>query len=411
MGLPDQVSGDALADRRSSIITTPTPKGGIMERETDLSRRSFLKLGAAAGATAAAAAVAFPRFSLANVKTVSLSQCTRMTPEAMAENSRMVMDSLAYLKNVVATISDPEIRGGVEGIMRNPAPTLMADLMDEQNRKAVYTELQSRGLVAEDLAFADFLPPTENPYRSPHPFIAGPGSGYGSHHAYPGGLITHTAVNTMVSLSLFDHYREVYGFRLDRDVVIASQVLHDLHKPWVFQWHPKTGESRTERKLAGTGEHHSYGVAESIVRGLPAEVCVAQACAHNHPGWAKDEEGPVNWIKAACTLIGKDPVAAGLLGPDSKTLPLPRRMENFVCHLGDHDWILSVPAAKWTIPLMADIAKNRYGMSEADLMTRRFNALRNYVFSQASIMGLYEIYATRGKDALAHTVLSMVTPA
>jgi len=141
----------------------------------------------------------------------------------MAENSRLVADSMTYLEAVVSTISDPGIRGAVEGIMRNPAPTLMADLMDEKNRKDVYTELKSKGLAAEDLAFEDFLPATKNPHRSPHPFIAGPGSGYGSHHAYPGGLITHTALNTMVALSLFEHYREVYGFRLNRDVVIASQ--------------------------------------------------------------------------------------------------------------------------------------------------------------------------------------------
>ena len=63
------------------------------------------------------------------------------------------------------------------------------------------------------------------------------------HHAYPGGLVTHTNLNTRVSVALYDGYRQVYDYMLDRDVVVAAQLLHDLHKPWVFQW-GKDGQSR-----------------------------------------------------------------------------------------------------------------------------------------------------------------------
>ena len=38
----------------------------------------------------------------------------------------------------------------------------------------------------------------------------------------------------------------------------------------------------------------------------------------------------------------------GLLEKDGKTLPMPRRIEGFVTHLADHDWVISVPAAQWT---------------------------------------------------------------
>jgi hypothetical protein len=373
-----------------------------------VNRRDFLKLGMAA-TTGIAAAAAFPKFTMAQVKTVTLSECMEMSPEEMAKSSRLVMDSWRYILDTVATIQNPDLRSGVESILRNPAPTLMANLMDGANRKEVYQELCSKNLIQE-ISFDKFLPPTRNPYRSPHPFIAAPGSGYSSHHSYPGGLANHTALNTMVSLSIYEGYKQVYGYALDRDVVIASQVLHDLHKPWVFQWGP-SGESRTELKIGETGEHHPLSVAESMTRGLPPEVCVAQACAHNHPGWPKDEAGPVNWITAASILTGKDPVQGDLLARDRQTLPLPRRMENFVCHLGDHDWILTVPAAKWIIPVMEGIAVEKYGMAQSDLKTKKFNQFRNYVFSQASIMSLYEVYSTRGKDALAYTVLSIVAPA
>ena len=192
-------------------------------------------------------------------------------------------------------------------------------------------------------------------------------------------------------------------------MVIASQVLHDLQKPWVFQW-GENGESRTEKPLAGTGEHHTYSVAESFYRGLPPEICVAQAFAHQHPGTPKEEAEVVNWIKAASVLLGVNPVEKNLLGPTMNTLPEPRSIENSVCHLGDHDWVVSVPSAQWMIPILKTIGKEKYGMNEVDLAGKKFNAFRNYVFSQRTIMGLYYIYTSKGKNALVETVASLVKP-
>jgi len=372
--------------------------------EQDMTRRNFLLVGAAA----AAAVASFPTFSLADVRQASLSDCMDMAPEDMAKRSKMVTDSYAYLLAVVDSIQDPTLRKSVRGVIEDPAPTIMSDLSSPSNRKEAYGALSSMGFV-EKTSLEEFLP-AGSPKKSPQPFLSAPGSGYQSHHAYPGGVVTHTAANVRLSLAFFDDYQKTYGFDLDRDVVIASQALHDLHKPWVFQW-SASGESRTEHPLAGTGQHHPLSVAESIRRGLPAEVCVAQACAHNHPGFAKDEAGPVNWIKAACVLTGKDPAKAGLLAEDGETLPLPRRMEGFVCHLGDHDWVLTVPAAKWMIPVLGETAMESYGLSEADLKGRKFNALRNYVFSQAPIMALYHEYSTSGKAALKKTVFEIVKPA
>ncbi len=36
------------------------------------------------------------------------------------------------------------------------------------------------------------------------------------------------------------------------------------------------------------------------------------------------------------------------------------RQENFITHLGDHDWILSGSAVKWTLPTLKSIAKQEY---------------------------------------------------
>ncbi|QJB56288.1 twin-arginine translocation signal domain-containing protein [Pseudodesulfovibrio sp. zrk46] len=371
-----------------------------------LNRRDFLKLGVAVGAAAAVTSVSAPSFAATSC--TSLSKCMEMTPVEMAEASGAVTASWRNVRHAAAEIRNPAIRHRVEAILENPVPTLTKG-MGRSDKKAIYKELSSKGLI-KGVKEADFLPPVSSYSEAPQPFYSAPGSGYQSHHSYPGGLATHTDLNVRVSMALYDGYRDVYSYMLDRDVVIAAQVLHDLHKPWVFQW-DKNGESRGEQKLAGTGEHHPLGVAESIVRGLPAEVCVAQACAHNHPRTPEDEAQVVGWIQAASIIAGVDPVKYGLLEKGGKTLPLPRRQEGFVTHLGDHDWVLTVPAAKWIIPVMGKVAVRDYGISEGDLTKKPFNQFRNYVFSQAPIMSLYEIYAAQGEAELVRTVHSIVAPA
>jgi len=89
---------------------------------------------------------------------------------------------------------------------------------------------------------------------------------------------------------------------------------------------------------------------------------------------------------------------------------MPRRIEPFITYLGDHDWIVSVPAAKWVIGLLEVLAVADYGMKAADLKGRRFNSFRNYVFSQATMIGLYQTYAFGGQDSLRTAVHSIVTP-
>ncbi len=373
-----------------------------------LDRRRVLALGAAAGAVLALDAALPGQAFAAKPKTVGLDACMAMTPEQMASASALAVHSLAQIKRAVGTIKDPQLRAATLSILDNPAPTLLARL-DEKSRKDVCAELNAKGYL-KDAQPESFLPPAASAKAAPQSFLCSPGSGYQSHHSYPGGLATHTAANLEISVAIFDSYKDVYNFAMDRDVVVAAQALHDLHKPWVFTW-GQGGESRAEKPLAGTGEHHTLGVAESMVRGLPAQVVVAQACAHNHPGTDKDEAEVVGWITAAAIIAGKDPVAAGYLAPGGKTLPMPRRLEGFVTHLGDHDFVLTVPMAKWTIAALQDIARARYAMTDADLKGARFNALRNYVFSQAPLETLYRTYSLGGHDALAQAVTAMVRPA
>jgi len=373
-----------------------------------LTRRKFLQVSA--GTATAMMITTLPDFSWAQtLKTVKvgIDQCLNLTPLQMAQKSNMVQSAYSYITGISGEIKNQVLRDQVLQVIHNPAPTFMEGYTTSDARRTLWQKLVDAKYLSEMIGVTDFLPPSENIQQASQPFFAAPGSGYMSHHAYPGGLATHTAFNIRSSLNVYQGYFETFDYKLDRDIVIAAQALHDLHKPWVFQWQ-EDGTCLKEITLAGQGAHHVLGIAESVYRGFPPEVVIAQACAHNHPGSDKDEAEVIDWIKAACIIADKDPIREGLLSADGNTLPLPRRQENFVTHLGDHDWVLSGPAVKWTLPALKNIAKLDYNMNDQELNGKNFNALRNYVFSQFSAMRSYQVLVTQGEAGLRGKVREMI---
>ncbi len=336
-------------------------------------------------------------FAAASGSALRLEEIVSLTPAQMAEQSPLVQASWNYLLEACGGIRSEKVRKTVRSILANPAPELARG-----DEKAILAELKAQGYTQRDAVF----PPCGDKGRSPQPFMSAPGSGWKSHHCYPGGLVTHTALNVASCIALYDNYAASFDLRLDRDVVVGSQMLHDLHKPWVFQW-GSDGVCRTEQQLAGTGEHHILSIAESMRQLLPAELVVAQACAHDHPGTPKSEASVVDWIKAAAIINGIDPVKSGYLAAGGKTLPMPRRMEGFVTHLADHDFVLSGPACQWTVDALKPIAA-RLGISEGDMERKPFAQLRNYVLSQKTAMQLYGTYAAKGETGLQALVFEIV---
>jgi len=378
------------------------------DNKDGLTRRKFLQVSA--GTATALMVTTLPNFSWAQaLKTekVNLDHCLNLTPLEMAKKSNLVQSAYSYITGICGEIKNPVLRDRVLQVIHNPAPTFMEGYTTHDARKMLWQKLVAAGHLSETIGVTDFLPPSDNIQKTSQPFYAAPGSGYMSHHAYPGGLATHTAFNIRTSLNVSQGYFETFDYKLDRDLVIASQALHDLHKPWVFQWQ-EDGTCLKETTLAGQGAHHVLGIAESIYRGLPPEVVVAQACAHNHPGSDKDEADVVSWIKAACIIADKDPIREGLLSKDGSTLPIPRRQENFITHLGDHDWVLSGPAVKWTLPALKNIVKQEYKMTDQELSGKKFNYLRNYVFSQFSAMRSYQVLATQGEAGLRAKIKEII---
>lgn len=322
----------------------------------------------------------------------TVAEMLAMSPVDMARESRLVSAAFRVLVDAAEHLRDEAVRNTVLAILNDPVPTV-ADTDEDK----VLAALKAEGLI--DANRAELFPTVTQKGRAEQPFWSAPGSGYASHHAYPGGLATHCALNVLSAVRLLENYDSVFDCDLDYDAAVGGELLHDLHKPWVFAWQAD-GSSRVEKPLAKTGEHHVLSLAESMKRGLPARVVAAQAAAHDHPGTPAGEALVVGWIRAAALIAGVDPVERGFLAADGKTLPLPRRSEGFVVHLADHDFVLSGPACQWSLPALKKLAASTYGLTS----DKDFNSFRNYVFANLSAMRVWALLSNSGEAALAADV-------
>jgi len=123
-------------------------------------------------------------------------------------------------------------------------------------------------------------------------------AGMSRHHSYPGGFIEHVVATTEIALNLCNVIEKVYHGKVDRDLVIAGVVLHDIFKPLTYE--EKEG-AYISTPLAERIDHLTLIVSELVQRGFPLSL-IHIVCAH-HGGQA----GPV-W---------------------------PRTIEALVCHLAD----------------------------------------------------------------------------
>lgn len=355
-----------------------------------MSRKQFLQL--AAGSAVGAALLHLPTLSFAaapekaarSLKPLSLKNLPRRAQDA-ALASPLVRRSYDAVLQISGTIKNEKLRSEVLKLIKDPTLTFLSRYTTSASVKKLYDALASEGLV--DTAKIDaehLLPPMDRPVQ---PFMTAPGSGYGSHHPYPGGLATHVDVNLHVTEALCAIYKEVFMYDADRDIAVAAQALHDIAKPYVFQWQDD-GSSLKEYTVAGQGAHHTISLAEVIYRGFPAEEVIAQACAHGAPSSPKEEEAVCGWLRAAALMAGRDPVEYGLTDRSGRAFPSAHHQEGYIVHLGDHDWVLSSPAAQKTVKDLKRIAEQDYGISGAALDGAEFNAFRNYVGAQLSYMYL-----------------------
>jgi len=98
------------------------------------------------------------------------------------------------------------------------------------------------------------------------------------HHAYKGGLVEHIVATAEIAHVLCRVVEKVYGGKVNRDVVLAGVLLHDVFKSVVYE--ARENEGYGSSPLGEKLDHLSLVVSELVRRGFPLEV-VHVVCAHH----------------------------------------------------------------------------------------------------------------------------------
>ena len=105
------------------------------------------------------------------------------------------------------------------------------------------------------------------------------------HHCYSGGLVEHTLSVVRLCMSLCDIVEELYGGSVDRDLVLAGAILHDVMKVYCYE---ETGDGRYRTsEFGGLVDHLSLMIAEMHRRGLPMGLVHVIAGHHGDAGATK----------------------------------------------------------------------------------------------------------------------------
>jgi 7,8-dihydroneopterin 2',3'-cyclic phosphate phosphodiesterase len=144
---------------------------------------------------------------------------------------------LDELFRIVGKIRDEGLREKVESLLRDPKIDLKAPMLD---------------------------------------FMEAPGGAY-VHHAYEGGLVEHTVAMCRICEVMCDLVEEVYGGDVDRDVVMAGALIHDVMKRYAYA---STGGFFRTSPLGEKVDHLTLLVSELIKRKFPLEVIHVAASHH-----------------------------------------------------------------------------------------------------------------------------------
>lgn len=318
--------------------------------------------------------------------------------------SLRVAAAFTYLQRTAESIESAQIRSAtLDGLKPDTCIAHRAGLTPE-DKTAILNDLKAAGFLGEGDAMAGVFPPVREDGsgcpKLPQPFTTAPGSNFGGHDSYPGGLAIHESFNLTSSLRFGREYRDKYGpgLVLDNDLLIAAPIWHDWAKTIVFQWKPD-GTELDEFTLAGTGAHHILSLAETMKRKLGADLIVAQASAHAAPVLG-NEGKVVDWIRAAAMLARVDPVAQGYLvrNSGSEWHIAKFRIEDSIHNLSDADFVVSIPAVTTVDALLKQLA-HEFGFDAAD--TARYNnRFRNRVLSDFTAERLLMIYTHSGLDGV-----------
>ncbi len=388
------------------------------------------------------------------------------TAIALSSKSPMVQSAKEFLLERIKKIDNATTRAITQDAIANPTTCVAHRAgLTEGQKDAILQELVAAGLVdtRDDATFPNglkagvFPPLLEDGSvcpKLPQTFFSAPGSFFGGHHSYPGGLPVHESFNDVSSLNLANGYRRVYGHSegglpvidlsdasvllsdkpagifLSEDVMIAAPIWHDWAKSMVFQWN-SDGSEFQELSFGGngqtdnfgatgnskTGAHHMISAAEAMKRGLPPDLVIAQVSAHSHT-IPDNEFKVVNWLHTAAILAQIDPVAQGYLSRDAQgrlRLPPLRHLgevnlnaaspsqtnilAEYPLHaLSDADSTLTEPAVTIDQVILRTLAPE-FGFDPNQVAAYN-NGFRNPVLSFLTAERLLIIYGNSGLDGV-----------
>ncbi len=378
---------------------------------------------------------------------------------ALSNQSPLAQSAFKALIKQTKGIQDQPLRQATNDILTNSTScvTFRANLTDT-DKTNIIQQLTTAGLVstADDATFpgglkAGIFPPLLSDGsicpKIPQTFASAPGSSFGGHHSYPGGLVVHEAVNEISDQNLGKVYRQIYGtvgidglpvvgngqtpdIVISNDILIAAPIWHDWAKTIVFQWN-SDGTEFAELNFGGngltdsygltgnskTGGHHLMGLAEAMKRALAPDFVISQASAHSAPTLG-NEYKVVNWLHTAAILAQIDPVAKGYLSVDGLgqlRLPALRQLgsinlnaaipsqtnllaEYALHNLSDADFTYSIPAIS-EVQVLLQILAPEYGYISTDVTTYN-TRFRNPVLSYLSAERLLIIYSNSDLDGV-----------
>ncbi len=168
--------------------------------------------------------------------------------------------------------------------------------MDPQLKKVV-SKIQDRKLRKKIIQFVEN--PTieiEGKTYEGVPLETSP-AGLSHHHSYPGGYVEHVVATAEIALTLCDVVEKIYRGRVNRDLVLAGVLLHDIFKPLTYM-EKENGTFRAS-PLAERIDHLTLIVSEMVRRGLPLHL-VHIVCAHH--GYRYGPIGPRTTEALVCHL-------------------------------------------------------------------------------------------------------------
>ncbi|WKL56568.1 hypothetical protein Q1W73_12860 [Asticcacaulis sp. ZE23SCel15] len=312
--------------------------------------------------------------------------------------------AMAYgrLKAAAATITSPHMRAQtLDALSVDPCAYHRAHL-SAHDKMFILKQLRTAGFIPDPAFVSDaeaqmtgvFPKLTRDPSACPglaQPFISAPGGNGGSHHDWPGGLVDHEDANLRIGRDLAATYEAQSGVPVDMDTLTAAIIWHDWGKALVLTWRGD-GTLTPEYYIAGTGAHHILGLAEAMARGLPANMIIAQACAHTAPVGG-DAQSVANWLKAAAIIARVDTVPLAADVPSRECL---------ISHAADDNWVHAEVAVQLSDAVLARLAP-RYGFDPQDqrVYLTRF---RHVVLTAIGADRLYGLWQTEGDDGVVRAI-------